>query len=125
MELIKNKSKIKAKLVKNVLSKVSLVELVQSRLSLKRKAKNFIGLCPFHSETKPSFFVYPDSQKFLCLGCGASGDAIDFCKLINMSTWYESLILLGDHVSIDVKTQLTNIGYRPPKLIAHRHILKK
>jgi DNA primase len=89
---------------------------------LKKKSRNLIGLCPFHEETKPSFFVYPDTQKFLCLGCGASGDAIDFCKKITMSTWYESLILLADHVSIDARTQLASIGYEPPKIIAHKHI---
>jgi DNA primase len=47
-------------------------------VALKRKGKQLVGLCPFHSEKTPSFGVTPAKGLFHCFGCGASGDVIGF-----------------------------------------------
>ena len=47
---------------------------ISQYVNLKRRGKNLIGLCPFHSEKTPSFTVYPESASFYCFGCGAGGD---------------------------------------------------
>ena len=58
-------------------------DVISGYVTLKRAGSNLVGLCPFHSEKTPSFYVYPDTQSFYCFGCGAGGDAITFTKKIN------------------------------------------
>ena len=53
-------------------------EVVSSYVNVKRRGRNLVGLCPFHSEKTPSFTVYPDSQSFYCFGCGTGGDVVTF-----------------------------------------------
>ncbi len=53
-------------------------EVVGQYVQLTQKGRNLLGLCPFHSETKPSFTVAPDKGIFYCFGCGAGGNVIAF-----------------------------------------------
>ena len=54
-----------------------IVDVVSGYVRLTKKSgSNLFGLCPFHSEKTPSFYVYPDTQSFYCFGCQAAGDAI-------------------------------------------------
>jgi len=61
---------------------VSIVELTSSAISRLRKVgRNYIGLCPFHQEKHPSFYLYPDTNSFYCFGCLSGGDVIKFVEL--------------------------------------------
>lgn len=53
-----------------------ITELARSRLELKQSGKNFVALCPLHSEKTPSFYLYTESNSFYCFGCQAGGDVI-------------------------------------------------
>lgn len=53
-------------------------DLIAADLPLKRRDRELFGLCPFHSEKTPSFYVIPDKGFFTCFGCGAHGTAIDY-----------------------------------------------
>jgi len=64
--------------VDNLLDRVDIVELIDSRVKLKKSGKNYMACCPFHDEKTPSFSVNPDKQFYHCFGCGASGNAIGF-----------------------------------------------
>ena len=75
--------------------RTDIVELVGSYVQLKRKGRLYGGLCPFHSEKSPSFYVYPDTQSFYCFGCGAGGDAITFAKKINSIDYPEAVKMLA------------------------------
>src|SRR6184192_3940858 len=55
--------------------RVDLVAVVQRRVALKKSGRDWKGLCPFHGEKTPSFYVVPDKRLFHCFGCGATGDA--------------------------------------------------
>jgi len=57
---------------------VDIVEVVRSYFPLKRSGRNFVALCPFHSEKTPSFSVNPQKQIFKCFGCGKAGDVFGF-----------------------------------------------
>src|SRR5438132_14255483 len=59
--------------------RVDLVAVVQRRVPLTKSGRDWKGLCPFHGEKTPSFYVVPDKRIFHCFGCGATGDAIKFC----------------------------------------------
>ena len=75
--------------------RTDIVDLVGSYVQLKRKGRLYGGLCPFHSEKSPSFYVYPDTQSFYCFGCGAGGDAISFAKKINSIDYGEAVKMLA------------------------------
>jgi len=61
-----------------LLARVSLVELIGSRVALKRKGREYAACCPFHAEKTPSFYVNPDKGFYHCFGCGAHGSALTF-----------------------------------------------
>ena len=57
-----------------------IVETVSEVVHLKKAGKNFVGLCPFHTEKTPSFTVSPEKQIFYCFGCGAVGNIFSFLR---------------------------------------------
>jgi len=59
-----------------------LLRIVSKYTSLKKVGRNYIGLCPFHNETEPSFTVNPKKQTFHCFGCKKHGNAEDFLREI-------------------------------------------
>lgn len=64
--------------VDDLLDRIDIVSLVDSRVKLKKTGKNYSACCPFHDEKTPSFTVSQDKQFFYCFGCGASGNAVGF-----------------------------------------------
>ncbi len=64
--------------IDDLLDRVDIVDVVGSRLDLRKSGKNYSARCPFHDEKTPSFSVSPDKQFFYCFGCGAGGNAIGF-----------------------------------------------
>ncbi len=64
--------------VDDLLKQVDIVELISEKVELKRVGSQYRGLCPFHKERTPSFYVSPDLGVYHCFGCGASGNAITF-----------------------------------------------
>lgn len=61
-----------------------ILKIIRAHVHLERQGKNYVGLCPFHSEKTPSFTVDPAAQTFSCLGCGAHGDTREFAKQMLM-----------------------------------------
>lgn len=64
--------------IQDLLNRIDIVEVVGSRVQLKKAGANFLGLCPFHTEKTPSFTVSPAKQFYHCFGCGRNGSAITF-----------------------------------------------
>ncbi|USD21947.1 DNA primase [Microbulbifer variabilis] len=71
-------SKIPQHFIDDLLARADIVELVDSRVKLRKTGKNYSACCPFHDEKTPSFTVSPDKQFYYCFGCGANGNAIGF-----------------------------------------------
>lgn len=69
---------------------------ISQYVNLKRRGKNLVGLCPFHSEKTPSFTVYPESGSFYCYGCGVGGDVFTFTGLMENLDYIESVKLLAE-----------------------------
>lgn len=83
-----------------VLATTDIVELIGRTVSLKRRGKDFLGLCPFHSEKTPSFTVKPDRQYFYCFGCKEHGNAIDFVIKRDRVEFIDALKMLGEAAGI-------------------------
>ena len=64
--------------IDDLLNRTDIVDVVSSRVQLKRAGKNLTACCPFHKEKTPSFSVSPDKQFYYCFGCGAGGNALGF-----------------------------------------------
>src|SRR3954453_22705040 len=80
-----------------------LVALASEHLALKRVGKNFVGLCPFHSEKTPSFNVSPDMGRYRCWGCDASGDAITFVREIEHLDFVDAVERLAGRANISLR----------------------
>lgn len=65
-------------IIEEVKERLDIVEIVGTRVELRRSGRYFKGLCPFHQEKTPSFYVFPDRQSYHCFGCEKSGDVISF-----------------------------------------------
>ena len=85
------RSMIPHEYIEELTRRTDIVELVGSYVQLKRKGRLYGGLCPFHSEKSPSFYVYPDTQSFYCFGCGAAGDVINFVRKYNNLGYVEAV----------------------------------
>ena len=64
--------------IDDLLNRVDIVEVIDSRVPLKKKGKEYMACCPFHSEKTPSFTVSQNKQFYNCFGCKANGPAIGF-----------------------------------------------
>jgi len=73
---------------------VSLAELVDYYMELRRVGKTYMGRCPFHKDRDPSFTVYPETGTFHCFGCGAHGDAITFLQKVRHLSFSQALEVL-------------------------------
>jgi DNA primase len=86
-------------------SRVSLVDLVGKRVRLTRKGREHGGLCPFHNEKTPSFYVVEDKGFFHCFGCGAHGDAIGYVMRSENLDFIEAIERLADLAGVQVPQQ--------------------
>ncbi len=65
-------------IIEEIRASSDIVDLISEYVPLKKQGKNFVGLCPFHQEKKPSFSVSPQRQIFHCFGCGIGGNVFKF-----------------------------------------------
>ena len=85
-----------------------IVDVVSEVVHLKKTGRNFVGLCPFHSEKTPSFTVSPEKQIFYCFGCGAGGNVFSFLMKNDGLAFPEAARSLARRYSIDLpKKHLT------------------
>ena len=79
-----------------------IVEMVSEVVHLKKAGKNFVGLCPFHTEKTPSFTVSPEKQIFYCFGCGAGGNIFSFLMKNDGLAFPEAARSLARRYGIDI-----------------------
>ncbi len=89
--------------VDEVKQRTDIVELIGQYTSLIKSGRTFRGLCPFHSEKRPSFFVYPDQQSWHCFGaCNTGGDALSFIMKKENLDFGEALRLLAGRAGVTI-----------------------
>lgn len=90
--------------IERVRTTVDIVSVVGRYVSLKRSGRNMKGLCPFHREKTPSFFVSQERQMYHCFGCGAGGDAFSFLMNYLGFTFREAVEELATEVGVELET---------------------
>ncbi|MFK7988742.1 MAG: DNA primase [Sandaracinaceae bacterium] len=88
--------------VAEIRERTDIKALVGEYVQLKRSGTSFKGLCPFHSEKSPSFYVHPDRGFFHCFGCQASGDAISFLMRIDGTAFPDALSQLAERAGVEI-----------------------
>lgn len=95
---------IKSSFVQKLLDRVDIVDVISSRVKLKRSGTNsFTCCCPFHSEKTPSFSVHQGRQFFNCFGCHKAGNAINFIQEYDHVPFNEAIEIIAEMANIDVE----------------------
>lgn len=100
--------------VEEIKSKVDIVEIIGSRVNLKKAGRHFKGLCPFHSEKSPSFIVSPERQSYKCFGCQEGGDVLTFLQKYEGYSFLEALESMAARVGVTLQS------YRPTEADSRR-----
>ena len=103
--------RIPREFIDDLLVRVDIVDLIDSRVPLKKTGNNFVARCPFHTEKTPSFSVSRKKQFFHCFGCGASGNAISFLMDFSHLDFVEAVEDLAGFAGVEVPRE--SIEYRP------------
>ncbi|MCO7175694.1 DNA primase [Sporolactobacillus kofuensis] len=93
--------------IEEIRKSLDIVDVIGNYVQLKKQGKNYIGLCPFHSERSPSFSVSPDKQLYHCFGCGAGGNLFTFMMEIEGMSFAEAAQALADRAKIDLGTSFS------------------
>ena len=107
--------KIPSTFIDTLLSRVDIVDVIDRRVPLTRKGKEFQACCPFHEEKTPSFTVSPSKQFYHCFGCGAHGTAIGFLMDYGNMGFVETVEELAEGVGLEVPREDGGSHSGPPK----------
>lgn len=88
--------------VQDIKARLSIEELVRQYTQLTKKGRNFVGLCPFHNDTKPSFLVSPDKGICYCFPCQKGGDIFSFYQLIEGVDFPQALKDLAERTGVQL-----------------------
>lgn len=94
--------------IDEIRSRLDILDVVQSRVVLKKKGANYWGCCPFHNEKTPSFCVNVQKGIFKCFGCGEGGDAISFLMKINNQSFADVIKDLALQFGIELPSSSGN-----------------
>ncbi len=89
--------------LEEIKEKVNIYNTISEYVVLKKRGKNYVGLCPFHDEKTPSFTVNSDKQLYHCFGCGAGGNAIKFLMEIRKEPFNQVILELAKQYKIPIK----------------------
>lgn len=86
--------------IQQVAQSIDIVDLVSQYVALKKRGKEFVGLCPFHEDHKPSMYVSPAKQIFKCFACGAGGGVFQFIMLYEKLSFPETVEAMAERANI-------------------------
>ncbi|CAN5305158.1 DNA primase [soil metagenome] len=88
--------------IDDLLARTDLVELIGTRVPLKRQGREYSARCPFHDERSPSFTVSPTKQFYHCFGCGAHGTALSFLMNYDRLEFLDAVEELAKRIGVEV-----------------------
>ena len=95
---------IHPKTIKEVNEKADIVDVISEHIVLKKKGREFVGICPFHDDTKPSMTVSPAKQFYYCFSCGAGGNSIKFLMEFTRANFSDVVLSLAKKNNIIVES---------------------
>jgi len=95
-------SRIPQHFIDDLLARTDIVDIIETYVPLKKKGREHVACCPFHTEKTPSFTVSPDKQFYHCFGCGAHGTALGFMLDYEHLEFVEAIEVLASRVGLEV-----------------------
>src|SRR5437660_3298334 len=89
--------------VAEIKARIDIVDVVGGYVTLQRSGREFKGLCPFHAEKTPSFYVSQEKQVYLCRGCAEGGDVFSFVQKIERTDSRQALEMLAERAGVDLE----------------------
>ena len=90
--------------IEEVQQRADIVDVISEHIVLKKRGKDFLGLCPFHNEKTPSFSVSRDKQLYYCFGCSEGGNTYKFLMEIGKQSFAEVVLDLARKYQVEIKT---------------------
>lgn len=90
--------------IEEVKQRADIVDIISDRVVLRKRGKDFVGLCPFHDEKSPSFTVSPSKQMYYCFGCGAGGTVFKFFMELEKRSFSDVVLDLARRYQVPLKT---------------------
>jgi DNA primase len=90
--------------IEEVKQRADIVDVISEHVVLRKRGKDFVGLCPFHTEKSPSFTVSPSKQMYYCFGCQAGGGAIKFLMELGKQSFGDVVLELARRYQVSIKT---------------------
>ena len=94
--------KIPRSFIDDLIARHDIVDIIDSRVKLKKQGKNFGACCPFHNEKTPSFSVSQEKQFYYCFGCGAHGNVLDFVMEFDRLDFVDAVEELASQLGLEV-----------------------
>ena len=94
--------RISRQFIDDLLARADIVDIVDSRVSLKKAGKNYQACCPFHNEKSPSFTVSQEKQFYHCFGCGEHGNTISFLMAFERLDFVDAIEELASYCGMEV-----------------------
>ncbi|HTU71143.1 MAG TPA: DNA primase [Candidatus Baltobacteraceae bacterium] len=91
--------------IREIHSRIDIATFVGQYVSLKKRGRDLVGLCPFHGEKTPSFHVHPEEGYFKCFGCGAGGDVIAFAMKLENMPFADAARMLALKAGIEIESE--------------------
>ncbi|TNF85917.1 MAG: DNA primase, partial [Gammaproteobacteria bacterium] len=98
--------------IDDLLNRVDIVEVIDSRVPLKKKGREYWACCPFHGEKTPSFSVSPSKQFYHCFGCQKSGNAVGFLMDYDHMEFVEAIESLASSLGLEVPYEKGSVSAR-------------
>lgn len=98
-------ARIPEHIIENVRQVADIYDVVSEHVNLKKRGRNFFGLCPFHNEKTPSFSINMDKQIYKCFGCGKGGGTINFIMDVEKLDFLDAIKYLGQKYNITIELE--------------------
>jgi len=105
--------------IDELIARANIVEVVGSRVALKKAGREYKACCPFHNEKTPSFWVSPDKQFYHCFGCGAHGTALSFLMEHDRLPFPEAVEELASSLGLEVPREAGALAPRRDAATLH------
>ncbi|MGF1548776.1 MAG: DNA primase [Thiotrichales bacterium] len=108
------RGRIPQSFIDNLVARVDIVALIDKRVTLTKRGREYVACCPFHNEKTPSFSVSPEKQFYHCFGCGAHGTAIGFLMEYERLEYIEAIEALAQDLGVDVPRETGDVDSPAP-----------
>ncbi|MFN2421525.1 MAG: DNA primase [Gemmatimonadota bacterium] len=111
------------RVIEEVRDRADVVDVIGEVVTLKKRGKNWVGLCPFHPEKTPSFNVTPDKQMYYCFGCQAGGNVFTFLMEYERLDFPSAVRALAERTGVEIPEEPADAGPDPFAPLRHANRL--